>query len=121
MADKKTRRLPKDILQANLEAYAALEAMEDYAPANDDFVLANGTAKKTAMQGKQTKEVQDAATAAASHDAAVAGEWEFHEFILGAKMQVKAQYGESSDQIAAMGLKKKSEYKSPKKKTNQQS
>jgi hypothetical protein len=120
MADKKTRRLPPDVLQADLDAYAALEAMEDYNPANADFSLANGAAAKTGMQGKQTKEVQDAATANASRDAAVIGEWDFHEFVLGAKIQVKAQYGESSDQVAAVGLKKKSEYKTPKKKTSSQ-
>ena len=45
-----------------------------------------------------------------------AAEWEFHDVIFGAKTQVKAQFGDSSNEIQALGLKKKSEYKSPTKK-----
>ena len=34
--------------------------------------------------------------------------------MLGVKEQVIAQYGKNSDQVQALGLKKKSEYKAPK-------
>ena len=40
-------------------------------------------------------------------------EWEFHNAMLGAKMQVTAQFGDDSDEVQAIGLKKKSEYKAP--------
>jgi hypothetical protein len=33
--------------------------------------------------------------------------------LLGVKEQVIAQYGKSSDQVQALGLKKKAEYKAP--------
>lgn len=119
MADKKSRRLPPAVLQDDLDAIAALEAMDDYAPSNPAYSLEKGLAVRAAMQAKQTKEVQDNATAEASRDSAVLGEWDTHEYVLGMRTQVKAQYGESSDQISAVGLKKKSEYKNPtKKKTN---
>jgi hypothetical protein len=49
----------------------------------------------------------------AKRAAANAAEWEFHNAILGAKTQVTAQFGDDSDELAALGLKKKSEYKSP--------
>ena len=68
------------------------------------------------MEAAEEKSAQDAATAAASRDDEVAAQWGFHDFILGAKTQVKAQYGDSSNEIQALGLKKKSEYKSPTKK-----
>ncbi len=42
-----------------------------------------------------------------------AAEWRFHEVMLGAKDQVIAQYGVNSDQVQALGLKKKSERKRP--------
>jgi len=42
-----------------------------------------------------------------------AGEWDFHNAMLGAKTRVTAQFGDDSDEHAALGLKKKSEYKSP--------
>ncbi|MCX6854815.1 MAG: hypothetical protein NTV80_07905 [Verrucomicrobia bacterium] len=37
--------------------------------------------------------------------------WAQHEWVLGAKEQIAAKFGKSSDQYAATGLKKKSEYK----------
>ena len=33
--------------------------------------------------------------------------------MLGAKVQVNAQFGDSSNEVASLGVKKKSEYKSP--------
>ena len=44
---------------------------------------------------------------------AAAAEWEFHNAMLGVKEQAIAQYGKNSDQLQALDLKKKSEYKSP--------
>ncbi|MFZ5821366.1 MAG: hypothetical protein ACOYYJ_15835 [Chloroflexota bacterium] len=37
--------------------------------------------------------------------------------LLGVKDQVIAQYGKNSDQVQALGLKKKAEYKAPGRKT----
>ncbi len=54
----------------------------------------------------------------AARDNEVAAQWAFHDRIIGAKTAVKAQFGDSSNEIQSMGLKKKSEYKSPKKKNN---
>ena len=46
-------------------------------------------------------------------DATVAAQWAFHDIILDVKNQAKAQFGADSDEVAALGLKKKSERKSP--------
>ena len=116
MADKNTRRMRPSDLQDDLDSYAGLESLTDYAPANANYALAKGTTIKASMEASQTKEVQDNAVAMASRDPSVMEEWEFHDFVRNAKIQVKAQYGESSDQVQTVGLKKKSEYKSPKKK-----
>jgi hypothetical protein len=64
------------------------------------------------------KTAQDAELAAqvaleTARDAAAAAEWEFHNIMLGVKTQVMAQFGDSSDQVQALGLKKKSERKMP--------
>jgi len=116
MADKKTKRLrPKD-LQEDVDALAALDSFADYNPSNPAYTKANGDAIKAATLAKQEKEVQDYGVWQASRDSAVASEWERHDFVIGARAQVKAQYGENSDQLQAIGLKKKSEYKKPSKK-----
>ena len=114
MADSKTRKLSPKTLQDDIDAYAALAAIGGYAPANPDFTLAIGKGLKIDKEAAQTKSVQDDATAAASRDNAVTAEWAFHDFITGAKTQVKAQFGDSSNEVQAMGLKKKSEYKTGK-------
>lgn len=117
MADQNTRPLSPKQIQDDLDAFAALKVIVGYTPSNPDFAVANGTSAKTAMDAAQEKSAQDAATAAASRDDEVTAQWAFHDFVLGAKTQVKAQFGDSSNEIQALGLKKKSEYKSPTKKT----
>ena len=47
----------------------------------------------------------------AARDAADDSEYAFHNMILGAKIQVKAQFGESSDEFASLGMKKKVEFR----------
>lgn len=116
MADRRSRRLPQAVLQSDLEAVAALEMIANYNPSNPAYELAGAQTLRTAMQTKQTKEVQDKAAAEASKDAAIGGEWDVHEFVQGMRTQVKAQFGENSDELAAVGLKKKSDYRNPKQK-----
>lgn len=107
----KPKRLSKKILQEDREAYAALQAIADYDPSNEAFSLANITASHDTMNTDQTKEIQKQADADAASDKADASERKFHNDILGAKNQVKAQFGEDSDQYASLGMKKKSEYR----------
>ena len=112
MAKNRTKRLRPSVLQEDLDAYAALQAIADYAPANDDFKLEKGAAKKTAMETNQTTLVQKQAETDSARDDAVSSEWDFHDYILGSKDQVKAQYGKDSNELQSLGLKKKSEYRS---------
>lgn len=112
MANNRTKRLRPSVLQEDLDAYAALQAIADYTPANDGFKLTNGTTVKTAMEAKQADSVQKQAAADAARDDAVAAEWDFHDFVLGIKDQIKAQYGKDSNELQSLGLKKKSEYRS---------
>jgi hypothetical protein len=50
----------------------------------------------------------------------VAGEWEFHNLMLGVKDQVIAQFGKDSTQVQAVGLKRKSEYSRPQRRAKQE-
>jgi hypothetical protein len=113
MANNPTRRIAPAILQADLEGFAGLQTITNYAPANAAYSLAAITAAKQNMEAKQTAETQAAAALAAARDAANASEWDFHNAILGAKTQVTAQFGENSDEVQSLKLKKKSEYKRP--------
>lgn len=119
MADPRTRQLSQDELQQDLDSFAGLEGIEGYEPANPAYTVENGRVLKTKMQASEALEIQKYNEWQAARDGKVADQWEFRDFNRNAKIQVKAQFGEDSDEVAATGLKKKSEYKTPKKKTRQ--
>ena len=87
--------------------------MTGYAPANTAYALTALTTKHAGMTTAQATETQKKGDADAARDAANAAEWAFHNAILDAKTQVRAQFGEDSDQVQSLGLKKKSERKKP--------
>lgn len=118
MAKDQTKRINPSILQADLDAFSALLAIPDYRPINEDYSLDNGQRIKNTMLANQTTEVQSKAKYEADKDASVESEWELHNYMLGVKDQIKAQFGADSSQIQALGLKKKSEYKTSKRKNN---
>lgn len=113
MSTNPTRRIQPAVLQADLDSFAALQAIADYAPANPAYTVAAITTAKQNMEAKQTAETQAAAALAAARDGAVEAEWAFHNVVLGSKTQVDAQYGENSDQRQSVGRKKKSERARP--------
>ncbi len=110
MANNRTKRLRPAVLQEDLNTFAALKVIPDYQPANEAYTVANGTTKKAAMEAKQTEYVQILAQADAVRDDMVTLEWDFHDFNLGSRDQIKAQYGKDSNEVQSVGLKKKSEY-----------
>lgn len=113
MAKNQTTRLKPSILQADEDGFAALQNITGYAPANPTYAIAAITAAQTALEEARDAEAQAEAAAAIARDRAVAKEWEFHNLMLGVKTQVIAQYGQDADEVQAIGLKRKSEYKSP--------
>ena len=113
MAKNQTRRLTSGVLNDDREAFAALQGISNYAPANQAYQTEAIKAVHDRMEDLLREAIQAEVAAAAKRDAANAGEWEFHNAMLGAKVQVTAQFGPDSNELAALGLKKKSEYKSP--------
>ncbi len=116
MADKETKALAPKILQADLDAYAALKNIGGYNPSNPAYDLAHGKEAKDTMTAAEDAAAQAKAAEKAARDNEVNAQWDFHDYIIGARQQVVAQFGDNSNEKQAVGLKKKSEYKSPKKK-----
>lgn len=112
MADPKTKRLKPSALKENIESNDAIDGFEDYDPSNKDFTKKKINASRANMVERQAKETQSYGIYLADRDVSVAAEHEHNDMIRGERTQVKAQYGENSDQVQAVGLKKKSEYKS---------
>jgi hypothetical protein len=113
MAKNESTRLKPSILQADEDGFAALQNITGYAPANPTYAIAVITAAQTALEEARDAEAQAEAAAATARDRAVAREWGFHNLMLGVKDQVIAQFGKDSNEVQAVGLKRKSEYKSP--------
>lgn len=111
MANTRNSWLPVAVAQADIESYLALKVMPDYQPFNVDFSLPNVANLHDRLQTAREAELHAQHAHAAARDAAIAAQWAFHDAILGVKNQVKALYGPDSDQLAALGLKKKSERK----------
>jgi hypothetical protein len=113
MAKNQTKRLRPSQVQLNKDHFAALKNISNYAPANPAYATAAITTAETDLNNKATLESQTTAAAASARDDAVASEWQHHNLMLGARDQVIAQFGRDSNEAQAVGLKKKSEYKSP--------
>lgn len=113
MAKNETRRLNPAQIQTNKTDFAALKNIATYAPVNPAYTLEKITTSNTELDASGETESQANAAAAAARDDRVAKEWEHHNLMLGARDQIVAQFGRDSNEAQAVGLKKKSEYKSP--------
>jgi hypothetical protein len=111
MADPQTRRIKPAVLSEDVSVLEALQGMTTYAPANAAYALDKLQAAQAAMQSQQSAETQAEAAFKAARDDAAKAEWAFHNAVLGAKEQVIAQFGKDSNEVQAIGLKKKSERK----------
>ena len=109
MASNSTQRVPAQTLQADRESYIAMQSMTDYTPANVNYSSAELVDSYQSMEAALAAEINALHALQAARAAARQAERKFHEAILGATDQVIAQYGVDSNQVQAMGLKKKSE------------
>src|SRR6266511_4969303 len=113
VANDRSYRIKPQYIEADRTALTALRGLRNYAPVNPAYrVEALSTLDQALVQAKQNEILAQNALAAA-RDAAVAAEWAMHDAMLGAKAQVIAQYGDDSDAIQALGLKKKSKRRRP--------
>lgn len=117
MAKDETRRMKPSDLATDLEIYAALKAITNYAPANAAYTQAAVNAVYDALIVVQELEVQAAVAYDTARDNLVAKQWELHNMLLGVKDQVQAQFGPNSNELQSLKRKKKTEYKSPKPRT----
>lgn len=109
MAVKKIARVSQRILKKDRQIVAAVLALKNYNPANNEYTAERlGEALQRADDAfKAEQEAMEAVVRA--REAAIKEEAAFHELVLGAKRQVIAQYGDDSEEITRLGMKKKSE------------
>jgi hypothetical protein len=113
MAKDETRRLKPSITDEDKRAFSTLQAIPNYKPINPEYTIDKIATQLNEMEAARAIEAQAAASLNAARDRMIAAEWAFHNAILGVKQQVLAQFGSDANEIQALGLKKKSERKSP--------
>jgi hypothetical protein len=118
MAKNQSKRLPPAKIEADESGFAALQAIKGYTPINPACMLDAVRNAFVELEKVRRAEAVAAAGAAEARDNAVAKEWQFHNLMLGVKDQVIAQFGKDSAEVAAFGLKRKSEYKMPRRRSS---
>ena len=121
MAKNEHKRLAPGKLEADENGFIALTSIAGYAPINPSYTLAAAESVHKELQDLRNAATQAAQTAARARESAIAKEWEFHNLMLGVKEQVIAQFGKDSNEVQMLGLKKKSDYRPPKRKPKQSS
>ena len=117
MARDENIRVSPAVVALDEAAFNALQKISGYAPSNREHAVESLLAAIDEMHAAQIAEDQTLATAATARDKAAEAEWKVHNLMLGAKDQVKAQFGKDSVQLQEIGLKKTSDYKRPGRKT----
>jgi predicted ABC-class ATPase len=107
MIKQEARRLQPNAITEDTSCADAIIGLEDYDPKQAKYAKTKLGEAKKAVADARTDEAKADATAALARQAAMRAEWSFHNLVLGAKGQVKAQYGEDSDEMKTIGLNNK--------------
>jgi hypothetical protein len=118
MAKNQHKRLPPGKIEADENGFTALQTIKGYTPINSTYSLDAVRSAHEELRALRRAAAAAQAQAQAARESAVAKEWEFHNLMLGVKEQVIAQFGKDSDAVEALGLKRKSEYKPPKRRSS---
>ena len=96
-----------------IEAYEGFATVQNYTARRPEASAEVLQANLAAMQAKQQKETEMLALAKAASDEARQAEWEFHNSVIAMKESVRGLFGPDSHEAQAVGYKKKSERKRP--------
>jgi hypothetical protein len=117
MARNQGKRLPPVKIAGDKNGFAALQTIKGYTPINSTYSFDAVRSAHDELQSLLSAEAQAQAQAQGAREKLIAKEWEFHNLMLGVKEQIIAQYGKDSAEVAALGLKRKSEYKPPRRRS----
>lgn len=120
MAKRKATRVTQKVLQQDVQIAEAVLQLDGYQSANPEFTADRLREALKTMNEALAAEETALLAAAKAREVSIESENAFHELVLGAKRQAVALFGDDSDEITKLGLKKKSErkYGRPKKGTD---
>lgn len=109
-----SRRLRPALLSKDIDSLHGLRTVSKYFTNRPEATPEALQIAYEQMIDRQQAETEQLAIAKAATDAARLAEWEFHNAILAMKEAVRGQFGSDSNEAQAIGYKKKSERKRPK-------
>jgi hypothetical protein len=108
---KKRAQLRSVVIEEDDKAIEGLKTITGYDPRNTEVTTAKITAKQALRDAARAEVHNLELLLAAAQDKKAGLEHDVHDAVVVMREQVVAQYGKSSDEAVAVGLKKKSEYK----------
>jgi hypothetical protein len=116
-----SRRLPTTQIHQDVNSYNGFQTLAEYNTPRPEATPEHLQQTYQAMLDAQQQETEKLVLYRAAADAARLAEWEFHNAVLAMKDVIRGQFGSDSDAAQAVGLKKKSERKRPRRRpTNNQ-
>ena len=105
--------LAAPVLTSDRAVLHALQDIAAYAPRNPELSTASLSSSEEALTQAQLDTERTRLAYEAARTREIAAGWDFHERIINAKAEVIVQFGADSQEVHAVGLKKKSERKRP--------
>ncbi len=112
-----SRRVSQKNIIHDIAAYHGLSTVSGYIPIHSEATPTGIQDAYEVMLEKQKKETELMTMLKASADAARQAEVTFHNAVLAMKESIRGQFGPNSDEAQAVGYKKKSEYKRPRRRS----
>ncbi|MBK9712487.1 MAG: hypothetical protein IPO81_14395 [Kouleothrix sp.] len=113
MAVNQNRRLRVEDLDADKKTLIGIQTLPGYAPHDAACTSEKLISLEQQMHAAQQEEIRATQALDRARVAAIASEWAMHNALLKAKHEVRAQFGDESDALTTVGLKRKSERKRP--------
>jgi hypothetical protein len=108
-----SRRLRSTYLDQDIDSLRGVDTIADYTSGRPETTPEGLQTAYDDMIAAQDEEAETMVRAKAAADKARLAEWEFHNNILAMKELVRGVFGNDSDEAQAIGYKKKSERKRP--------
>ncbi|HMQ33095.1 MAG TPA: hypothetical protein PKD53_20355 [Chloroflexaceae bacterium] len=105
--------LPASTIFHDRAVLDAIRAMPDYAPTNPAYSLERMNDLEAALRLAELEHERNQLSTDSSRRRLIFAHWAFHDCMLGGKRTVVSQYGPNSDNVRAVGLKRRSEHKRP--------
>jgi len=107
------RRLRSAYLEQDIESLRGLSTVTHYLASRTEATPEALQSAYNDMIAAQSEEIEAMVHAKAATDKARLAEWVFHDRVLAMKESVRGQFGSDSNEAQAIGYKKKSERKRP--------